>query len=402
MKRFRVWLLCSSLCLLLTGCWSAQELTDITLAKALAIDKDGEDYKVTIQVLNPGEIAGDQLSTRATISTYSASGRSIFEAIRKLTKSSPRKVHLSHLQLVVYGEETAKEGIGKTLDFLIRDHEVRTDFTIAIAKGLSGDALISILTPLEKIPADKVRSSVESSEDFWAPTKEVKLDELIESISSNGKEAILTGVYLVGSPDEGTKMENTEYSDSPAQIYLDDIGVFRGDKLQGWLNEKESKGFNYITDNVTNTIGWVDCNDGGTISVEVFQSNTNMQGSVVNGEPSIKIDIKIKANIGDVECSLDLSKPKTIQDVQKKLEQKTINIAEASISAAQEYRSDIFGFGNAIRRSNPKKWEQIKDNWNTIYPDLNVDVQAQVEIKKSGMITQPIYEKIERKTEKEE
>ncbi|WP_018933879.1 Ger(x)C family spore germination protein [Gracilibacillus lacisalsi] len=392
----------SILLLLLTGCWSARELTDITIATAMAIDKDNDNYKVTIQVLNPSEIAGDTRSDRATISTYSATGTSIFEALRRITKTSPRKIHLSHLQLIVYGEELAREGVGKTLDFLVRDHELRTDFDIAVAQGTSAKTLVSILTPLEQIPATKIESSIQSSEDFWAPTKEVQLNEFVDMISSKGMEAVLTGIYMEGDPETGMKMKNTEYSNAPVKVHLNSMGVFRGDKLIGWLNEDESKGFNYITDNVTNTVGWVNCEDGGTLSAETIQSITDLQGLWKNGQPSVKIDVQVKANVGDVECKIDLSNPKNIEKIEKKLEQKTKDLIEQSIKKAKDFNSDIFGFGQAIKRSHPHQWRTIEDDWGSLFSNVSTEVNAEIELKRAGMISKPIYDIINRKTENEE
>ncbi|KAB8137722.1 Ger(x)C family spore germination protein [Gracilibacillus oryzae] len=388
------------ICLSLSGCWSAKELTDITLATALAIDKDeNNEYKVTIQVVNPSEVAGDQISSRSSVATYSATGRTMFEAVRKITKISPRKVHLSHLQILVYGEEFAREGIGETLDFLIRDHGFRTDFTIAIAKGLTAEDLVSVLTPLEKIPAQKIASSIESSQDNWAPSKEVLLNELIESVSSEGKDAILTGIYVQGDPDEGKSMQNVESADAPAKVRLDAIGVFSGDKLLGWLNEDQSKGFNYITNNISSTVGWVNCGDGDrTITLEVINSETKIKGSIKNGKPEINLDLNIAVNVADVECSIDLTNTEERNEVEKKLEQKTVDLINDSVSAAKEYESDIFGFGAAIRRSDPQEWKNVKDNWATLFPETDVKANVTVQIEQSGMITTPIYNDIKKKT----
>ncbi|MDX8046449.1 Ger(x)C family spore germination protein [Gracilibacillus sp. S3-1-1] len=388
--------------LLLTGCWSAQELSDITLATAMAIDTADDGFTMTLQVLNPNEIAGDQRSDKSTISTYSASGNTVFEANRRLTQALPRRVHLSHLQLIVFGEELAKEGIGRTLDYLIRDHELRTDFTITIAQKITGRELISVLTPLEETPATKITSSIESSEDFWAPTKEVKLDELIESVTSEGKEAILTGIHVTGDPEAGQKKTNTQQTVPTAQIYLDGIGVFKGDKLQGWMNEQESKGFNYITDNVSNTLSWVECNDEGRLSLEITDSKTTAQGDYQNGDPVINIKVDVQANIGEVECAIDLNDPHELQLIQQKAEERTNQILKASIMKAQEFGSDIFGFGNMIKRAKPKEWEKVKENWSTIFPNLQVNVQSKVEMKQSGMINKPIYDTIKKKNQTEE
>ncbi|SER33961.1 spore germination protein KC [Gracilibacillus ureilyticus] len=387
------------ICISLTGCWSSEELTEITLATGLAIDKDDEDgFKVTIQVVNPTEIAGDQISNRSSVVIYSATGKTIFEAIRKLTKASPRRVHLSHLQVVIFGEEFAREGIGETIDYLVRDHGFRTDFHMVIAKDTTGEELISVITPLEKIPAQRITASIQSSQNFWAPTKEVQLYELFESMTSTGKEAVMTGVYMVGDPEIGKTVQNVTQSDPPVKTRLNSIGIFNGDKLIGWLSEKESKGFNYITNNINNTVGWVECEDGGKISLETTNSDTKLKGSFVNGHPKITVETNITVNVGEISCSIDLSIPESIKEIEKKLEQKTVDLINSSVNAAKEFNSDIFGFGSVLRKSQPKQWEKIKGNWPEHFQQTEIKANVTIEINQSGSITTPIYDDVMEKT----
>ncbi len=46
---------------------------------------------------------------------------------------------MAHLRMLVIGEELAKEDIDKHLDFFSRDPEVRTDFYMAVAEGISAE-----------------------------------------------------------------------------------------------------------------------------------------------------------------------------------------------------------------------------------------------------------------------
>lgn len=142
--------------MILTGCWDSEELTDLSIATGLGIEKADGEYKVTVQILDPGELAGDTVTTRTSVNTYTETGRSLVETIRKLTTSIPRRTYFSHLQIVVFGENYAREGIAEVLDFLSRDHEMRTDFFFTIAKDNTAENLLKVLTPLEKIPANKI------------------------------------------------------------------------------------------------------------------------------------------------------------------------------------------------------------------------------------------------------
>lgn len=385
----------------LSGCWSAKELTDLAITTALGIDKTEEGYRLTVQVINPGEIATQTQSTRVSMSTYTTEGKTMFEAFRRLTTVSPRKVYLAHLRIVIFGEEMAREGISKPLDVLSRDHEIRTDFALGIAKGMKAEDQLKILTPLEKVSANKIFSSIEDSEANWAPTKMVKLDELISSLVSDGKEPVMTGIEAIGSPELGNSLSNVEKVKSPAMIKINRLGVFKGDKLIEWINEEESKGFNYITDNIKSTVGFVQCDEGGTVSIEILKNKTRVEGRVKEDVPKINISINIEGNIADVECPIDLSETKTIDQVEKKLSEKTNDIVIASVEKAQELKTDIFGFGEVIARQYPKEWEKLKGNWPEIFANIEVKTDTTVKIRRVGTITDS-FQKEAKKDAKEE
>ena len=42
---------------LLTGCWSRRELNDLAISVGMGFDKKDDQVQVTIQIVNPGEVA---------------------------------------------------------------------------------------------------------------------------------------------------------------------------------------------------------------------------------------------------------------------------------------------------------------------------------------------------------
>lgn len=370
----------------LTGCWSSHELSELAIATGLGIDKTEDGYRVSVQFVNPGEIAAKKGSSGVPISVHAAEGNSILEAIRKLTTTSPRKVYLAHVRVIVFGEELAKDGIRKPLDFLSRDHEMRADFVIAVAKELKAEDVLKVLTPMEKVSANKIFSSIETSEKNWAPTKVVLLDELVSALVSEGKQPVITGISVLGDPESGGNIRNIQQVNIPTKIRSDYLGVFKGDTLVGWLNEPESKGFNYITDNITSTVGFIECEGGGTLTIETLRSKTKLEGAIENGRPKIKIHVSTESNIGDVECPMDLSKSETIKDIENKFNEKTKSIILSSLERAKELGTDIYGFGEAIGRSEPKKWENLKKNWDEEFINTDVEVDVDIKVRRVGTI----------------
>ncbi|WP_071394449.1 Ger(x)C family spore germination protein [Bacillus tuaregi] len=380
-----------SMSFVLSGCWSSKELSEIAIVTALGIDKAEAGYRVSIQVVNPGAIAAKTGGQDLGMSVYTAEGHTILEAVRKLTTVAPRKPYFAHLRVVIFGEEIAKAGLRKPLDFLSRDHSMRTDFVITIAKGMKAEDQLKVLTPMEKVSANKIFSSIETAEENWSPTKIVLLDELISSLVSDGKEPVITGLGIIGDPQKGNKKENLETVQAPVSIKTEQIGVLKEDKFVGWLDESESKGFNYITDNITSTVGYIECDDG-TVTLETIRSKTDMKGSFEKDKPKIKIHVSTESDIADVECPIEISNIKTIKKLEKQFNQKTEAIIMSSIEKAKELKSDIFGFGEALSRADAKKWEKIKDNWDEEFTNLNVEVTIDVKIRRTGTITESFQE----------
>ena len=114
--------------LLITGCWDKREINDLAIATAISIDKKDDEYHVSAQVVLPTELSMKGGMGSSPVTLYEASGKSVNEAIRKLTQVSPRIIYLGHLRVVVISEELAKEGIATTVDFLSRGWELRSDF----------------------------------------------------------------------------------------------------------------------------------------------------------------------------------------------------------------------------------------------------------------------------------
>ncbi|WP_051541185.1 Ger(x)C family spore germination protein [Caldalkalibacillus mannanilyticus] len=136
--------------LLLTSCWNRRELNELSIASAIGIDalEDQKGYQVSVQILNPSEVVegmgGGGYDT--PVSLYTSTGETIHEAMRKMTKQVPNKVYLAHVRMVFLGEELAKQGIAKPLDFISRYRELRTDFYIAVTREVTAHQVLQLLT----------------------------------------------------------------------------------------------------------------------------------------------------------------------------------------------------------------------------------------------------------------
>lgn len=388
---------------LVVGCWSRRELNDLAIAAAIGIDKKDGQYLLSAQIINTAVIGSKTGASRSDspVTTFQETGKTIMEGFRRILTKMPREIYFAHLRLLIISEDVAREGIKDCLDYFLRNHEFRNDFYVIIAKEASAGNVLQILTPIELTPANSLYNALEKSSKNWAPTTTVRLDDLINALLSPGREATLTGVEIDGNPEEGRETLSLTKTTELVSLQYKNIGIFKKDKLVGWLNEAESKGYNYITDKVKRTIGYVSCPNGGRLALEILRSNTSVKGKVRGGKPEIDINIFLEVDVGEVACSIDLTKTEVIHELENLGKKKTEGFIYSVIQKTQSYKSDIFGFGEAIHRANPKAWKKLKLHWDQHFSELPVHLKIDYKIRRTGTQANSFLKEMEKEKEKE-
>lgn len=123
-----------------SGCWDRQEIENSAIIVAVGIDKaePPDRFKVTVQMAIPPHTDGAGSAAQEPLPTnwiITATGSTIFDAIRSLPHQVPREVRLFNVRMLVFGEEFARdEGIKDALDFLDSDNDPRRRMWMLVAK----------------------------------------------------------------------------------------------------------------------------------------------------------------------------------------------------------------------------------------------------------------------------
>ncbi|WP_373231553.1 Ger(x)C family spore germination protein [Cohnella sp.] len=377
--------------MLLTSCWNMRSLKDLAIIVVMGIDKapKNNEYQVSFQIVNteavaPGAKGGGGNVTPVTV--YSGTGNTLFEAIRKSSQKVPRRLFFAHVQMLIIGESFAKEGINELFDFFERSHELRLTSTILVSRGVDAGTVVRILTPLEKIPANSIAGKLKFTSKVWSENIEVDIEDVIKAVVSKGREPVISGVSILGNTEKGRGVSNMEQTTPPATIEINGIGLFKDGKLKSWLDGREARGAVWIQNKMKSTILELDCKKKkDAIAIEIIRSQTNVEAEVQAGKPRINIHIREEGNVGEIKCPIDLSKKEEIEKLEQAWVKETKKEVMEAIETAQSEKSDIFGFGEAVDRANPKAWEKMKEDWNETFAVSEVDVKVDAFIRRPGM-----------------
>ncbi|MGG4386332.1 Ger(x)C family spore germination protein [Priestia megaterium] len=381
----------------LTGCWNKRELGDISMVTSIGVDKiPNEDaYLFTFQIIIPSQVSpvkggGGQ---QAPVTIISQKGRTLFEAIRGASQKAPNQLFFPHARLFVFSEDVAKDGLGDFWDMVERDHEIRPLTTIFITKGSKAKTILTMMTPIEKMPSDSLLEESKLAEKRLAFTTRVDIDDTIKAIATPGKEPFMGGVEMIGNP-QAAQSDNIKQIEPKAIIKTNAIALFYGEKLQGWLKDGSARGLLWVLGKVKSTVINVPCkNKEDFINVEILNSKAQIQPQIKSERPKMQVMIDTEASIGETSCFIDLTDSEEIVRIQEKVGKQIKKEADEAIHIAQKYQSDVFGFGTAIYRSYPEEWKTWESVWKDHFREMEVEVKTNVYIRRSGLRNKPLQNK---------
>lgn len=333
----------------LVGCQNYKELNNSAIVNALGIDVKNNEYIVTIQIVNTKKDSDEQNNLQTPI-VYSGNGKTINEALNNINSKSPKMLYLGHLELVILSEELAKNGVDKTMDYFIRNNDISKNFTILVSKDSTPLEVLSVSTPLVNFPSGNILGSIEISSNISGVSNNIKFIKFLKDLNNPGIEPVMSSIKIV------------ENDDKEKDLQISSLAIFSNDKLIGYLNDDDTKGYNFITNNINNTNITLDCKKDDYASITINDVNTNIKSKIKNNKPIININISASMEITENNCDYDITKLKKL--TKNKIKE---TIIDSINKIKTDYQSDIFGFGNILYKNNNSYFKTVKKNWNSKY-----------------------------------
>lgn len=370
--------------LFLAGCWDKKELNEIAVVVGVGIDKVENGYKITAQVIKPpakeqGAAGGSELPTWSV----SATGNTVLSTIRNLNELSPRRLYWAHLQIIIFGDEMAREGIAPVITWFERDRDSRAGAVIIVTPGTAEDLLNSKIE-LEDVPSRSMAELIEGSEMRQISAQDVKLRDLMSTLATPGIELV---VDVIKPKMIRGKQESFE---------IDGVAIFNKDKLQGYIFGAETTGTEIIQSKLNYTIIEGSCPKSpekeGFFAFQITDFQSNVKPKVKGETITYTVEVALEGNLLDQTCSIDLLKPENLKVVEREI----TNFIEKNVvnefQAAREMNSDIYGIGRDVRRYYPEHWKKISGS-SAYLNNVKFDFKVESNVRRSGLIIEPTQEK---------
>lgn len=362
----------------ITGCWNYREIEKLSIVAGAAIDKEDDQYLMTVEIAN---LTGGK-EAKVESKKVEAKGDTVFDAARNVIKISGKKLYWSHVKVVIFSQEIAREGIIQAIDWFNRDAETRMSTNMLISKEKTAKELLEQQSITAEIRSFEIYDMLTSQKSL-AKAPRIAIYEFINALAAQGKSAVLPAVGITGNEGQRTSE-------------LSGTAVFKEDRLIDFLDGEDTKYFLFIINKVRGglLIHKVRTESSHTnITLEIFSdlTNTKIKPIYSNGKLTMKLDVYVTVSIGEIggfeNYINEPGRAKLKKDVEELLKD---NIKRVIKKVQNDYGSDIFGFGSIVKDDMPYVWKDIEKDWEKIYEDLDVDVNVDVNITNSALVVKPV------------
>lgn len=190
----------------LSGCWDKKEFNQLAVVQTLAVDKYDDKYKVTLQLITPKP--GEKGIAAEDLWIISGEGESVADALDQADLSTPRRIYLEQMNLILLGEGVLADDLMGGYRYLTRSHYLRRSNYVLAIKGEAGKIIeakpelgkidIFYLTNLIKDQERKIKNSVTLVNDCLLAANSISGTVFIPTVTLENEEKLtLNGGALV-------------------------------------------------------------------------------------------------------------------------------------------------------------------------------------------------------------
>ena len=375
-------ILCFFLVFALSGCLGAREINDLEIVIGMGVDKDENagNILLTAQVVKENAVGGASGNGGGgddeAYWNVSSKGESIFDAVRQMTHKTGNRLFISHNQAVIFGNDVAKEGLQEYIDFFLRAHEMRPAALLLVAEDRASDVM-DAKPETEKFPAINIAKLVETY-GFTSHFYEVNMKDFAECLMSSTTAPLAPLLSII---------QNEENKD----IYVSGMAAFKNGKMVGKLNHDEVRGILWVLGKVKSGVIIVpSLNEPGKAVLEIIKAKSKVTPEIKDGKIVMHIKIKEESSLSEQTSTENLATNKALDKIQEASAEIIRQEVMAAFDKSRKLNADIFGFGEMLHKKYSSEWKTLKDNWDEIYPTIELNIDVETKIIKTDLLKKPV------------
>ncbi|SET61478.1 Ger(x)C family spore germination protein [Paenibacillus sp. NFR01] len=380
--------------LLLNGCGRANELNELSIVTGSGIDGKEGNYTVTYQVsvasANASAAGGASGgSSQSGVHVFSTTGKTIRDTIFMSAVEHPRRLYFAHNNVLIISKETAESGISTVLDSYFRNPESREMVDVMVTDGKARDILTKNIPP-EKLPGRAIAEIVDKEQILVSFYPATSVFQLALGITSESQVASVPEIGISGeNPKSLETADAMTKTSQDAKVRMTGLVIFKGDRVVGKMNLKESLGLAWLTNRVKGTMLSFPNPDSSEepnqSAVRVFKAKVKITPVKESTHYTIKLKAEVRGELAETTTQEDLTDTAGIHKLERSIEKIILEQMQVGWEAAKAMKVDILGIGNRIHERNPKEWNRLKSDWDQELAQMELQAEVKMKVVRTRM-----------------
>ncbi|KUO73646.1 MAG: spore gernimation protein GerC [Desulfosporosinus sp. BRH_c37] len=371
---------------LLTGCWSSKEVEKLGIVTLIGIDyikeKGSDVWTVSARILDPsakgqGENQPSRKSDQDKLLV--GQGLTLQEAILDYSAHMSRSPFYAHATAYIFGEEAAREKTADILEAIMRYWQTRPKNLIIVTKGKALQVL-ETGAAVDTLLSTELKDLAEYKAAATGYSYGVILSDFTAWLESSDRDAVATLVKIVPPDLPGSDRQNL----------MEGLAIFRADKLVGWLNKEETRGYLLIAQKISKGQMSIPVKkDDKLLSYFMGSSKSKIESIVTGDKISYRVTIKALGEVAEnagIELGAD-----DIKEVESAINDQLRELAMLAVDKSKEYDSDFLGFSEKLHRTNLSTWNKLGPDWRDSFREADVEIVVNAKVLRTGKIGKKLH-----------
>jgi spore germination protein KC len=376
--------------LLFNGCSGSQELNGISLVTAIGIDVGtNNEIKVTVLANIPSmSLANVNATSKSDMWIGTATGKSLFEAMNNLNKTSSRHLVWYNNRVIIIGSEAAKKVLPEVADLSTRSRNFRFSTKMIITDGTASD-MLSIPSDVQVDLSAEIDGLIDNSTE-WSNSYIPSVKDFLIDMYSDKKDGIL-GKISYNMTSNNTYSPNRQGMKASywldkefGSAFMEGSTIIKQGAFVGFLDGEQTKACLLIL-NKAHNCQYTLLPDGNKIVMRLSKEKAAIVPIMIGNKINININLNIEGTISETTEKVDMMNKDEITKIQSLFEAELKKEMISTVNKLQKnYKSDALEFGSYIRIKYPTQWKQMEPYWNSIYPNMQINYNVKVIISRFG------------------
>ncbi|MCD3295859.1 Ger(x)C family spore germination protein [Clostridium botulinum] len=381
------------LCCFLTGCWDKVEIERKSFISTIAIDpgksiSKQEEFKkirsneifnesqykkidVTFGFPNISELGPTNFGT-AKEQIVTTNAFSMQDAINELASKTSRTIYTGHSKLILLSSDIMQypDIVREIFDFFERQADIDRMTLVLVVNGKAQDYV------------------------KFVPTMEKNIEAYISGLMENGNvnstilPVTLNDVLISLYKDGSVAIPSIEFDkEDKTKLNVSGLALVKNYKLQGYLTPDETSSLDILRGKIKGGKETI-LKDGHPIEfqIEGMKRKIGIVDASDIEKLKFKVDINLEGQLKGYYIGENMFSYGKLNDIQQDFNEVIERKCEKVARIIQEQHTmDLIGLKDYVKKFYPDVYKKVKDNWEKVYKNCNVDVSVNVKARRVGI-----------------